>query len=83
MSSDRGAEILVLLTQIFRDTFDDQSIELTYASTAMDIEPWNSLSNVELLVAIEEKMGIRFSSADIADLSNVGELAELIAREKP
>jgi acyl carrier protein len=80
MNSDRKADILAMLTRIFRETFEDDSIQLTYATTAADIERWDSLSNIELLVAIESATGARFSSAEIADLANVGELVEVIGR---
>jgi len=72
-------EIMERLTETFRSVFDDQVIELNNETTAADVEGWDSLANVRLLVQIELDFGINFNSAEIADIKNVGEFVELIA----
>ena len=53
------------LTEIFRDIFDDEEIELTDETTADDIEDWDSLEHVNLIVAIEDDFGINFNIGEI------------------
>jgi len=68
------------LEQIFRSTFDDPSIVVNDMTTADDIEGWDSLSHVHLIMAVERKFNIRFSATEIAMLENVGQLAEAVRR---
>ena len=73
------AEIFEKLTDIFRDVFDDEDITLTEATTAADIEDWDSLTHITLLAAVEEEFGVTFGMKAVQNLKNVGELAGLIA----
>ncbi|MEG3030546.1 MAG: acyl carrier protein [Oscillospiraceae bacterium] len=68
------------LTVIFRDIFDDEEIQLTEATTAQDIEDWDSLEQINLLVAIEKKFNIKFKIEDVSHLANVGDMASLVAK---
>lgn len=70
-------EVIRKLNTTFCEVFDDD-IELSDETTAADIEGWDSLTNVRLLVQIELDFDISFSSYEIADISNVGELANII-----
>lgn len=72
-------EIFEKLTDIFRDVFDDEGITLTEATTAADIEDWDSLTHITLLAAVEEEFDVKFGMKAVQNLKNVGELAELIA----
>ncbi len=73
-----NAEIYRQLTEIFRDVFDDDAIVLTPQTTAADIRDWDSAAHVNLVVAIEARMKIRFKTFEIESLHNVGHLADLI-----
>ena len=73
-------EILAKLNEIFCDVFDDEDIVLTDATTSDDIEDWDSLEQINLLVAIEKQFSIKFSLADVADLENVGAMVDLVER---
>ncbi len=73
-------EIFGQLTEIFRDIFDDEDIVLTDDTTADDIEDWDSLEQINLLVAIEKQFKIKFRLADVSNLENVGAMADLVAR---
>lgn len=66
------------LQEIFRDIFDDDSIELFDQMTAMDIEDWDSLMHITLILAIEEGFHIKFTTEEVAQTKNVGEFIELI-----
>ena len=70
-------EVLERLQSIFREVFDDSDIQLSRATTALDIDAWDSLTNIQLLVAIEQEFGIRYSSTQISDLQHVGELVDV------
>ncbi|MDB5932488.1 MAG: acyl carrier protein [Polaromonas sp.] len=72
------AQILQALTQVFRDVFDDDEIVLAHETTAEDIEGWDSQAHVNLIVAAEVRFGVRFRTAELESLHNVGEFARLI-----
>ena len=69
------------LQGIFRDVFDDETIELFDEMTAADIEDWDSLTHVQLIVAIEKHFGLKFSADDIMKLKNVEDIIKLIERK--
>ena len=66
------------LTPIFRQVFDDESIVITRETTADDIDGWDSLSHVNLIVAIETKFNVRFSQKELLTFKNVGDLLRSI-----
>ena len=68
------------LTEIFRDIFDDEEIELTDETTADDIEDWDSLEQINLLVAIEKKFSVKFQLSDVNGLANVGDMVSLVQK---
>ena len=72
--------ILEAVQEIFRDNFDDDTLESTRATCADDIEDWDSLEQINLLTAIEKKFNIKFKLADVRNLKNVGDLLDLVAR---
>ena len=66
------------LTAIFREIFEDPSIVLTAETTEADLPGWDSFSNASLIAAIEQKFGIRFRTAELQALQNVGNFVEMI-----
>ncbi len=69
------------LTGIFRDVFDDEDIVIDPETVAEDILEWDSLSNIQLLVAIEKAFdGVKFNTGEVANLKNVGEMVDIILR---
>jgi acyl carrier protein len=75
MSTDA---IYTQLTAIFHDVFDDETIQVTPTLTADDVDEWDSLSHIRLVLAIEKKFGLKFSAAEVGRLKNVGEFVTLI-----
>ena len=71
-------QIYEKLTEIFRDLFEDDEIELTPETTSDDIEDWDSLTHIQLISICEEEFGIKFSTAEILHLANVGDLVKVI-----
>jgi acyl carrier protein len=66
------------LTEIMRDVFDDDSITASEDMTADDLEAWDSLSHIRLIVSIEKRFKIKFTSAEVEKLRNVGDLLHAI-----
>ncbi len=71
-------EIHRQLTDIFRDVFDNPSLEITDGTTAKDIEEWDSLSHVNLIVAAEKAFKMSFTTKEVKALSNVGDFISLV-----
>lgn len=69
------------LTGVFRKEFDNKSINLDYETTAKDVEEWDSLSHIQLIVAIEKSLKIRFTSAEIQCWQNVGQMIDTIVKK--
>lgn len=65
---------LEILNQVFCVVFDDDTIELKPEMTANDVDGWDSLSHINLIVATEGKFGIRFQQYEILSFRNVGDL---------
>ena len=72
--------ILEAVQEIFRDNFDDDTLEITRSTCADDIEDWDSLEQINLLTAMEKKFGLKFKLEDVRGLENVGDLLALIER---
>jgi acyl carrier protein len=75
-------EILKQVNAIFVDILDNESLVLTDSTTANDVEDWDSLTHIHLVVAIEKGFAIRFSSQEIQSWNNIGELVDCIASKK-
>lgn len=69
------------LTIIFRDVLDNESIVLARETTAADIDAWDSLAQISLLVAIEKDFRIHFSLPEVESLRNVGDMMDLIVKK--
>jgi acyl carrier protein len=74
-------EIYTRLTKIFRDVFDDESLVATPEMTATDVAEWDSVNHITLVVAIEEEFGIKFKTAELEKMKNVGQMVEGIERK--
>ena len=71
-------DVLAGLTTVFREVFGDDKIELVRETTAADIADWDSLTHIEMIVAVEEHFGIQFKSLDLKKLDSVGDLVDLV-----
>lgn len=75
------SEIVSRLTPIFRDVFDNDALVVSEGMTAADVPTWDSLSNINMIIAVEKAFSVKFSIKDVRNLKNVGELLELIKRK--
>ena len=71
-------QIYQRLTEIFQDVFDEDSIEVTPKLSADDVDGWDSLTHIRLILTIEKAFKIKFSTSEIGKLENVGDLVAMI-----
>lgn len=71
-------EIQGKVTVIFRDVLDNDDIMLSREICADDIEEWDSLAHISIIVAIEKEFGVKFELTELKPLQNVGELLDLV-----
>lgn len=71
--------ILAEVQEIFRDILDLDDLVLNYETTADDVDEWDSLSHIQLVVAVEKHFKIKFTSKEILSWNNVGEMLDCIA----
>ncbi len=67
------------LNEVFRDVFDDESINVTRDTTADDIDDWDSLEHIRLVTAVEREFGVKFTMREVSAMKNVGEMIDIIA----
>ena len=71
-------EVFAALDEVFQDEFDDDTLHVTDATTADDIEDWDSLEHINLVVAVERRFGIKFTMGEVTSMKNVGEMVGII-----
>ena len=75
-------DIAARMTGIFRDVLDQDTLVLTRETTAADVEDWDSLAQISLLVAIEKEFDLHFTLAETKQLANVGEMLDLVVSKR-
>ncbi len=73
------ADVYPTLTEIFQEVFMRDDMKLTPELTAKDVPGWDSFKQIEIIIAVEEKYGIKFHTRELDSLSNVGDLARTVA----
>jgi acyl carrier protein len=76
-----GADILTQVRDIIADVLDQPDLQVTPATTAENVEGWDSFNHINIVVAIESHFGIKIHTAEIEELRNVGELVEVVERK--
>ena len=74
-------EIYDILNEVFRQVLEDDSIQLTPSTTADDVEGWDSMNHIFIVVELEKRFGVKFQAAEMEELKNVGELAALVQQK--
>lgn len=72
-------QILADVQEIFRDVLDNEDIEINFETVADDVEEWDSLSHIQLIVAIEKHFKIKFNSKELMEWKTVGDMIDCIA----
>ena len=74
------------LQDVFRQVFDDEEISLTESTTADDVDGWDSMMHINLIIAIEKKFGVKFAAAEIAAMKaegqDLGGLVQLLEKKR-
>jgi acyl carrier protein len=73
--------LLPQIESIFRDVFDNPQLNITTETTARDVPGWDSLTNINLIFAVERAFRIKFALGEIQELKNVGEMTALIHKK--
>ena len=73
-------EIFEIVQDIFRDVFDDEELQIGDSTNAEDIEDWDSLEHINLVINMEKKFSLKFNLKEVGELKNVGEMVDLIGR---
>ena len=73
--------IMSRLAELFCDIFDDDLMQIDRSTTAENIDAWDSLVHINLIVAIEKEFQIKFALGEIQDLKNVGDLVDAITKK--
>jgi acyl carrier protein len=81
MTLETNEAIRTRLTEVFRDVFDDDALVVEPTMTAADVDGWDSLTHVRLMLNVERAFGIRLTASDIGKLKSVGDLMALIERK--
>ncbi len=66
------------LTTIFRDVLDDDSLQLMPDLTAKDVDGWDSMAHIRVLLSVEQAFRVKFTTAEVGKLERIGDLASLI-----
>ena len=78
---DLHGEVTDRLNRVFVETFDDQTIKIHDNMTADDLDEWDSVSHISLVLAVEKEFGIRLNAAEIGNLENVGAMIALLIKK--
>ena len=71
-------EVYVRLNEVFRDVFDDETIELNDQTVADDVDGWDSFEHINLVVAVEEEFSFKIPMGKVVTMKNVGEMVDII-----
>ena len=71
-------EVYKRLNDVFRDVFDDDEIVVNAETTANDIEDWDSLEHINLIVSVEQEFGMKFNMNEVTTMKNVGDMVKII-----
>lgn len=74
-------EVFERLNKVFRDVFDDDDITVTETTTSADIDDWDSFEHINLVAAVEQEFGMKFTMGQVVTMKNVGEMVDIILQK--
>lgn len=74
-------ELLIKINEIFVDVLDDDQLQIAESTSAEDVDEWDSLNHIHLVVAIEKALKLRFAASEIQSWANVGEMMDNILKK--
>jgi len=75
------SELLLRVNEVFRSVFDDDELSVSRETTAADVQGWDSLMHLRLMLSIEKAFRVRFLSSEVASLKSVGSLIDLLSSQ--
>ncbi|MDO4266777.1 MAG: acyl carrier protein [Eubacteriales bacterium] len=75
------AEVYEKLNEVFREEFDDETLTVEDATTASDVDGWDSLEHIDLIAAVEDAFSVHFTMPEVTKMKNVGEMVDLILQK--
>lgn len=76
-------QIINVISEQLAQVLDEDEVSVTEETTADDVEGWDSIAHVKLIIALESALGVRFETDEITAPDNIGQLADIIARKLP
>jgi len=73
-------DVFEAATEIFHEVFDDDSITITESTVASDIEDWDSLEHINLVLALEKRFDIKFTMDEVLSMKNVGDMVNIVMK---
>jgi acyl carrier protein len=74
-------ELLIKINEVFVDVLDDDQLQIVESTSAEDVDEWDSLNHIHLVVAIEKALKLRFTASEIQSWANVGEMMDNILKK--
>ena len=74
-------ELLIKINEVFIDVLDDDQLQIAESTSAEDVDEWDSLNHIHLVVAIEKALKLRFTASEIQSWENVGEMMDNILKK--
>ena len=74
-------ELLIKINEVFIDVLDDDQLQIAESTSAEDVDEWDSLNHIHLVVAIEKALKLRFTASEIQSWANVGEMMDNILKK--
>jgi len=74
-------ELLTKINEVFIDVLDDDQLQIAESTSAEDVDEWDSLNHIHLVVAIEKALKLRFTASEIQSWANVGEMMDNILKK--
>lgn len=71
-------EIMEKVNEIFRDVFDDKTLVIVDSTNSDDIEDWDSLEHISLIISMEKEFDMKFDIKEVNELENVGQMVDMI-----
>lgn len=78
MEKETQSQVDTGVQEVFRRVFDREGLVINRQMTAADVDGWDSLANIQMIVAIEKKFRVKFTTTEILQLKNVGDLLDLV-----
>ena len=76
------SQTLEQFNEVFQEVFEDEDLQVQAQTSAKDIDDWDSLMHVNLVLAVESRFDVRFTSTEVAGLKDVGELMALVEKKR-